>query len=220
VTPYRGPVGFVPPRSIGIEKKWAARDRIVSYLELFHLDNEHVVESVVESYEKIYGARGEKNRFRKSDYKERIAIAFSICNVLAKENMPRPPHYVARVCEVPCRPLLNMIKEMHLTPEELVRLKREDYELQDSPPQDYIDVVCSQINIPFATASQMRRAAEELQWTLHGRYPTVIAATAMQLVLRKRGELERGFASVDICEALGCGQKAIDQAIAALRAAQ
>jgi hypothetical protein len=193
------------------------RELITSVLAVFHLDNQHVMERAIENYDKIYGSRRARRGFRKSEFKQRVACAFSICNSLARLQMPRPPEYVARLCEVPCRPLLNVRAQLNLSEEELGALRPEDYELEEARPQDYIDVVCSNLRIPFNTAGEVRRVAEEAQWVLHGRQPTVIAAASIQFVLAERGELGVTASGADICNLFDCQQRTVDKALNALR---
>jgi transcription initiation factor TFIIIB Brf1 subunit/transcription initiation factor TFIIB len=210
--PLPPPILISPPSTGGKE----ARRKIENYLSVFFMDNENVVESVLKKYNLIYGTRVQRPGFRKCNMKERIAIAFSICNTLANEEMPRPPQYIAKLCGVSCRQLLNTVTHLKLSEEELEKMKREDYELASSPPQDYIDVLCSHLGIPFATGGEMRAVAEEARWILHGRYPTVIAAASMQLVLERRGELNKTVFAEKICEMLDCQQKTVNLSLKAL----
>jgi hypothetical protein len=192
------------------------RELITSVLAVFQLDNQHVSERVMENYDKVYGRRRTRLGFRKNEFKQRVACAFSICNTLARLQMPRPPEYVARLCEVPCKSLLNLPAYLSLEHEELTQLHPEDYELEEGQPQDYIDVVCSNLGISFNTAGEARRVAENARWILHGRHPTVIAAASLQVALTERGELERERA-IAICDLFDCRQRTVDAAAKILR---
>jgi transcription initiation factor TFIIIB Brf1 subunit/transcription initiation factor TFIIB len=194
-----------------------ARTRLSFYLAVFHLDNDNVVERVLKNYQQIYGGRAQRPGFRKNDAKNRLAMAFAICNTLARDQMPRPPHFITNMCGVSCKQLLNIVKHLNLSRQELDLLDRQDYELANSPPQDYIDVLCAHLGIPFAIGTEMRIVAEDAEWTLHGRYPTVIAAAAMQYVLCTRAHIDGKIDFYDkckeICEALDCHQKTVSEAM-------
>ena len=186
-------------------------------LAVFHLDNQHVFERVAANYGRIYGGRTPRPGFKKTEFKRRVAAAFAICNTLTRQQMPRPPSYVANLCEVPCRALLNLPSALNLGPAELERLGEEDYELAEARPQEYIDAVCSQLGIPFSLAGEARQLAEEAEWALHGRQPTVIAAACLQQSLADRGRLGVRIRREDICDIFTCQQRSVNQALAALR---
>jgi hypothetical protein len=189
-----------------MREKENIRDIFTRYLSLFSLDNESTINECINNYAKIYGAR---KIIRKNSYKNNLAIAFSICNTLAKEHTPRPPHYIAQLCNVPTKAMLNIVSALSITPEEKSTLKKEDYELQETCPEEYIDVICAHLGIPFHIASEGRETVNKSQRILFGRYPTVIAAASLEFVLRQKscGSLQR------ICELLGCKEKTVEQAI-------
>ncbi len=195
-----------------------ARESIISYLSVFHMDSEEVVNAVLQNYWKIYGGRenGRKG-FRKNDYKERVALGFSICNTLAREGIPRPPDYIARLCNVNRRAFLNLPSILALDSEELGRLRRRDYELKESEAEDYIDTLCSFLGVPFHLAGRIVETARKATEALHGCYPTVLAAASMQLELQREGLLETRVRGRDICELLQCQQKTVAKAIARFR---
>jgi hypothetical protein len=191
---------------------------VLDVLAVFHLDSQHVTERALENYRRVYGRRAARQGFRKCDFKRRVAAAFSVCNTLARLCLPRPPSYVAKLCGVPTRPLLNLPLHLRLSAEELASLRREDYELAQTRPQDYVDVVCSHLGIPFSTAGQARCEAEEAEWALHGRQPTVIAAAAILRTLSRTlsaADLDRR--RLELCHAFDCQQRTVSRALEAWR---
>ena len=190
---------------------------IAQVLGIFHIESHEVVNKAIENFEKIYNARARAKSFRRGEKKEALTAAFVICNTLAQCCIPRPPAYVARYCGVEgeWRSILNIAKVLRidLREAETAGLTREDFELQDSAPGDYIDTVCAHIGIPFNLASRMTLVADAAKNMLYGRYPTVIAAAAMQLVLNEVGLLTR-LSARDVCDQLTCQQKSVDRAIA------
>ena len=201
-----------------------ARERIVHYLSQFHMDTEEMADSVLENYWKIYGGRENgKNGFRKSRRKQAVAFTFSLCNVMAKEGVPRPPGFVADVCRLKKehrKKILQIPKSLNFGREERAQLRRSDYELQESEAEDYIDTLCAFSNVPFHIASRIRETAQRATWLLHGRQPTVLAAASMQIELGRVGLLGRSVSARDICELLECRQKSVTNAIRQLVAAE
>lgn len=193
-------------------------DRFLSYLSVFQLDNNYVLNDALDIYDKIYGRRQTgKNGFRKSEYKERIAIAFSICNALIKQHAPRPPRYIAQICDIPTSALLNVQSKMSLNLEESPQLRKSDWKLQEIEAQDYIDPLCAELNIPFHIGTIIRATAEKGQSLLPGCYPTVIAATAIQLELNRKNLLGKNHISpATICSLLHCQQKSVNRIIHSL----
>ena len=199
-------------------ERMRVRDTIVRCLSNFQMDTEEVVRLALENYWKIYGGRKSgKAGFRKDGDKERVAIAFSVCNTLARQGIPRPPGYVASVCGMPPEEhskLLKIPSVLALGKEELRQLRRSDYELQESEAEDYIDILCAILGVPFHFAGRIRSTAERITWYLHGRLPTVLAAASMQLELGRAGHLREDRVSAKtICELLDCKQKTVSGAI-------
>jgi transcription initiation factor TFIIIB Brf1 subunit/transcription initiation factor TFIIB len=200
-------------RRRNISEEEQARAAVLPYLELFHLGNAFVVEKVAQNYRAVYGRRVARRLCRPDGRKRRIAVAFSICNVLAREGMPRPASFIAQACGLEdgtYRPLLDLPRSLGLTSSDLRRLPRETYELLDPPPQDYIDTLCGLLGIPFDLATQMYDVAERLQWECHGRHPPGIAAAAVQHVLLQKGLLGTSYPSETICQAMGCQQRTVN----------
>lgn len=174
-------------------------DRIRGILDVMHLDNQHVRERVLNNYGKIYGRR--KKVCRGTARKENIAIAFAICNTLTRLRIPRPPEHVLHLCGLSSSTkfsknknsafIFNISKELKLSEAEMMRLKKEDYELAYAPPQYYIDTACSYLEIPFQQMQEMYEVALKANWTLYGKQPTVIAAASILHVLKRNGHWSR-----------------------------
>lgn len=186
-------------------------------LSVFHLDNAYLLELVLHNYNRVYGRRAPRADFKKTRCKERVAMAFSICNVLARERMPRPVHYVAGLCGLhSARPLLNLSKTLNFNLRDLFRLDACEYELTESSPSDYVGVLCADLGVSFAVAGKIRDVLDTSYWCFYGRRPTLIAAAAAQMVLQDLGQLTARRAA-DICVALACQQKAVSEGVRRFR---
>ena len=192
-------------------RRWTAGpDLLLSVLSVFHLDNQHVSERALENYRRVYGGR--EMWGREDDFRKRVAVAFSVANTLARLGFPRPPSYVAHLCDVPVRALLNLPRSLGLTEEELSRLRPEDYELRESSPQEYVDAACSHLGVSFSRAGEAAAEAERVEWAMHGRHPTVLAAAAIQLVLSQSGELS-GEKKLELCDLFDCRPSTLNSAL-------
>lgn len=190
------------------------REEIVNLLAHVHLDNEYLLERVCELYRKIYGGRSQRRGFRKSERKERVATAFAICNTLRREKMPRPVEHVTSLCGLTkWQPLLNIPHHLSLSEDELRGLSRDDYELRYSSPEEYVEVICAVMEIPFKTRQDAKRLAREVEWALYGRQPTVITAAVIQSVMARKGASSDALRKT-LCDNLDCTQKAVDAALA------
>jgi hypothetical protein len=211
----RGGAGEETPPPYIRSGEWAGERLALAVLAVLGVDNQHVSERVLQNYARVYGSRGPRPGFRKCDFKRRVAVAFSVCNTLARLHMPRPPSYVTRLCDLPTtRPLLNLPFHLRLERGELDALRREDYELRDGRPQEYVDTACSHLGIPFSAAGEAVSEAERAEWVLHGRHPTVLAAAAIQRVLGRRGELGEARRA-ELCHAFDCRQRTVDRVLEA-----
>lgn len=171
----------------------------------FNMDSQSVVEEVTAQYNKIYGCRRERSGFKKTEARHRLALAFSITNVLAREGFPRPPEYVAQVCGLrETGAMLSAANKLALTEEEKARLNREEYELQEPEPYQYVDPLCAHLGIPFATSTRAQQIleSEEVKWEVAAHKPTVVAAAA--LILANGGQRAK-----DICQALDCTTRTV-----------
>jgi len=182
-------------------------------LDVLKLDNGCLVYKIMKNYTLIYGRRKNRPGFRRSKIKRAVAMAFSICNVLAKEHCPRPVQYITGLCGVSNpKLLLNIPHSLKLNELELNRIGSEYYELEHSRPQDFVDVLCAYLRIPFHIASQLYTYVQRVEWDMYGKQPPVIVAAVMQKVLAELNMLEKGHAEY-ICEHLNCKQKAVTSAM-------
>ncbi len=197
-----------------------ARGRIADCLSVFHMDTEDTVELALDNFWRIYGGRASGRRgFRKSESKELVAVAFSICNTLARQGIPRPPDYITDVLGLTPREksaLLKIPAALNLDAEERVRLRRCDYELKNIEAEEYIDTLCSILEVPFHLAGRARETAQRATWLLHGRLPTVLAAASLQLELERAGLPNLRERRRAICEQLHCTQKSVSETISRL----
>lgn len=73
-----------------------AKDQVQDILQMLHMDNEDTVHKCVDIFIHIYWIR--RRGFRRSEYKERVALAVSIIKQLVRQRMPRPPLHLAHLC--------------------------------------------------------------------------------------------------------------------------
>lgn len=181
-----------------------SRAKVSEVLELFHLDNEHVRERVLEDYKKVYRDRPARRGFRKSESKDRLALAFAVCRQLNRLGAPRPPAQVAAACGVEDPgSLLRVAKALNMSREE-VRSGLGD--LPDALPEDYVDLLCGNLHLPRRLGCLARSLIEtaRIRWLMYGRNPGVIAGGVLHSVLVKLGErrpeeLSRRIAAVVDC---------------------
>ncbi len=177
-------------------------------LELFHLDNEYVRERVLEDYNRVYRDRPARRGFRKSEAKDRLALAFAVCRQLNRLGAPRPPSQVAAACGVEDPgSLLRAARLLNMTREE-ARSGLGD--LPDALPGDYVDLLCGNLHLPRRLGCLARGLIEaaRVRWLMYGRNPGHIAGGVLHSVLVKLGEsrpdeLAGRIASVLDCQA-GC----------------
>lgn len=174
-----------------------------------------MLERVIDLYIKIYYGRTRKPGFKKSAFKNKIAKAFAIVNTLNVEHCPRPMLSICKLCDLEsAKPLFNIVKALNIDESELSCLKSQDYRLVNPSPKDYIDVVCAYLNVSFKHASEAYQIAQSIEWKLHGRYPTVLAAACIQYVFDMRKiNVEKHL----ICEMLDCQQRAVNSALEYIR---
>ena len=208
--------GEIGPEIDGDEERRerVRREDVSPLLSVFHLDGGCVEEDVLHLYCRLYALR---RGTRKSEWKKNLALAFCIARVLTRHKCPRPIDDILLVCGVPLADkghLLQMAKWLNLRKEELESLEPDDYEWEDTSPQHYIDTLCSHLGIPFAAASEMEEVARGCEYALYGRQPSVLAAAAMQVVLRRRGFLALNPAlAEEVCKGLGCQQRAVNEVL-------
>ena len=215
-TPYEGSKVQIDKNETDIEgreellRERIRREEVSPLLSVFHLDGGAIEEDALSLFCRIFALR---SKVRKSEWKKNLALAFSIARTLSKHRCPRPIDDILLICGVPLSDrgqLLQMSKWMNLSKSEMENMDPNDYEWEDASPQHYIDTLCSFLNIPFHVASEMEIVAQNSEYVLYGKHPSLLAAAAMQIVLKKLGYLHREPQLADeICRGLGCQQKAI-----------
>ena len=187
---------------------------IADLLHFFGVEGNGEAEEIAHRiFARIYAKREERVGFRKTREKRNIALAFALANALTESGSPRPLDDIAVACGVSCRKvLLDLPRYLNFSPDELLYLKVDEYELQDPRPSDYVDVLCANLGIPFAVASQVREEIESDQ-VLCGRQPLVICAAVLERVLRARGQLVDGQRKKAICALARCQPRSVTSAV-------
>ncbi len=206
------------------EERWAEApptagfdgfDLLDRVLDVLRSDCHRVRQTAARLYWKIYGGRPEapSKGFRRSRHKERVAVAFAVCNTLAEEGMPRPVRYVTELCGLTSAlPLLHLTKSLRLGEDEISGMTPSEHTLLEPSPQEYVDTFCAHLGIPFHVAGLIRERVGRLQWELFGRSPSVLVAAAATAVLRELGELspER---SRTLCSELDCSPETVEHCL-------
>ncbi len=201
----------IAKRDDSVEKK------ISHLLSLFQIESEHVLNEIMNIYRKIYDNRRNGDGFRKTFINQKIAFAFAICNGLARCNCPRPPKYIAKVCNLPStRPLHDIPKSLRMGPDLLCDLEEEDYVLQEVEPYEYIDPICAHLCLPFHTASKAVELCKKLRNELRGTSQTLIAAASLYLSLEEEGIITDKLTR-ELCQLFGCLDLSIRKVILRLR---
>ncbi len=103
------------------EERMDSMTKVQSVLEKFHMDSKDMVTRCHENFERIYGRRRTCKGFRKSKFKESVAVAASIVRQMVLLKMPRPPEHVASLCGlVNTSPLLRVDAVLNFSKEEKV----------------------------------------------------------------------------------------------------
>ncbi len=181
-----------------------SRSKVSAVLELFHLDNEHVIERVLRDYRRVYRDRPARRGFRKCEAKDRLALAFAVCRQLNRLGAPRSPAQVAAACGVEdAGSLLRAGKVLNMTKEE-IRSGLGD--LPDALPQDYVDLLCSNLHLPRRLGCLARSLLEttRVRWLMYGRNPGHIAGGVLHSALVKLGEARPGELAEKIAAHLDC----------------
>ena len=183
--------------------------KIRAKLQHFQADNEYMVERVLHRFNRIYGHRKQRPGFRKDRNKEAVALAFAIHNTFCMEKAPRPPQFITKICGFESDgDLLQVPAILNMSEEEMKSMRREDYECSYAQPQDYIHTLCQFLGLNMYTANITHYLIKDWEWLVFGKYPRVIAASVLSIVLDHRSlQEEPGKASVTdemICEALHC----------------
>lgn len=171
-------------------------------------ENEGLRRRIEKKYNLLYRDRSRPG-FRKTELRARAAAAFCVMHALIEEKTPRPPDSIALAFGLERnKRLLNASDLLDLSSEEKASMKESDYTLPRIRPEDYVDVICSLLGIPFAAAGRMRTAAEKAEWIFSDRMPTTVCAAVMIGTLRREGR-STGETERDICELLAPAVKVI-----------
>ena len=160
-------------------------ERIRRILDVYHLDNKTIRDEAIKLFNTIYGDLTPGNGFRKSYYKESVAIAFSIINTLIHQGCPRPPSFIINLCAIDSGDLLDLPKTLGLTPEQMHGKHYRLYELSDIDPWDYVRTVARLFRLDPVTTRKMLDRVRVYQDNYPGKQPNTIAAAVMQDVLIK-----------------------------------
>lgn len=191
------------------EKDSRRRARVREVLAVFHLDNGHFVERVLQDYKDVYCDRPAVRGFRKCEAKDRLAMAFAVCRQLNRLGAPRPPGQVAAVCGVPDPgTLLRVDKLLNMSKSEV---RRGLHELPDAKPVDFVDLICGNLALPRRLACLVRNiiVSAKLRWLMYGRNPRHIAGGVLHSVLVKLGEGRPGEMARRIAEELDCSERCV-----------
>ena len=181
-----------------------SRRKVSEVLELFHLNNQHVRERTLEDYKAVYRDRPARRGFRKSEAKDRLALAFAVCRQLNRLGAPRPPAQVAAACGVEDPgSLLRVGKLLNMSREE-IRSGLGD--LPDALPEDYVDLLCANLHLPRRLGCLARSLMQtaRVRWLMYGRNPGHIAGGTLHSALVKLGESRPEELAARIAEALDC----------------
>lgn len=163
--------------------------------------NAELKRRIMLKYNLLYRSRT-RPTFRKTEFRARAAAAFSVMHALIEERMPRPPDSIALAFGLARnKRLLNAGDLLDLSQREKSCMKESDYTLPRIRPEDYVDVICSNLGVPFSTAGRMRLAAEKAEWIFNDRMPTTVCAAVMIGVMRIESGLNENI-EANICELL------------------
>lgn len=204
-----------PPPPSAFPPLAAKRIELRTLLDILRLESDSALEEALAVYRAVYGDRRPRSGFRPSRCKEKVATAFAVYRTLVRSGGSRPLHFVTELCGLTTsRPLLNLRRSLCLGPED--GLDPSLTELPHVEPQDYVDVLCANLGIPFHIASRAHALAEEVRWTLYGRHPAVITAAVLHHLLGDRPGGLSDELSERICSELDCQRKAVASALARL----
>lgn len=192
-----------------------AEERVRDVLQVLHMDNEEMVQRCVENFNRLYWWRKQRVGFRRSVYKENVALATAIWKQMIRQRMPRPISHLANLCGLDRPgPLLKAGKILNFNAKEEMELKGW-YEYEEAPPQDYLWTLCAYMSLPFwlpACAAQLA-TAHEVEERLSGVNPVHLAAGCLVSV----GAKFQAYANLTrvhaVCETLGCSIKPVRKVI-------
>ncbi len=200
----------------------SARERVLDCLATLQCGDAEVVESALSIFRRIYTLRRRRADFVGSRVRERVALAFSVCNALTKAGVPRPPEDIATVMGLESRrPMLDIARCLGFTEEDRAELsaRQECTELLDPEPADYTDIVCAKLDIPFHVAGEIREVVPRILARLYGRHPLVVLAVTIKSVLEAR-EGGQGLGREQerrLCEVARCQPRTLKAAVEELR---
>ncbi len=189
----------------------SARERVLDCLATLHCGDAEVVESALSIFRRIYTLRRRRADFVGSRVRERVALAFSVCNALTKAGVPRPPEDIATVMGLESRrPMLDIARCLGFTEEDRAEL---------SARQECTDIVCAKLDIPFHVAGEIREEVPRILTRLYGRHPLVVLAVTVKSVLEAR-EGGQGLGREQerrLCEVARCQPRTLKAAVEELR---
>lgn len=193
-----------------------AEERVRDVLQVLHMDNnEQLVARCVENFNRIYWWRGQRAGFRRSQYKENVALATSVWRQLVKLRMPRPILHVVRLCGLDSGgPLLRAKKILNFSEREGRELSGW-YEYEEAAPQDYLWTLCGYLSLPFwlpACAAQLS-SSNKVGQRLSGINPVHLAAGCLVSVGGKFNEYKNLLGVETVCTTLGCSVKPVKRVV-------
>ena len=211
-------------------------------LEKIGMDNECVIGHCCDNFKILYWLRCGK-KFRRSSFRENVALATSVFKQLVRLGVPRPPSHIADLCGLYSSSVFfhvekilriegrEKVKSVHLYLGFFISLKnvivvhflqeeiRGWFEHKEPRPQDYLWTLCACLYLPYwlpASAEQLMVAAN-VRWVLFGTNPVHVAAGVLLSAAAKFGQ--RFSESVNIktvCSTLGCSVKPVRKVIRAM----
>jgi hypothetical protein len=156
---------------------------ISQFLYQFHIDGE-ILEMVTRKYARIYDRRSDVT---KTDHRHRLAIAFSICDVLNTNGCPRPESHVSHVCGVKEAQMLNLAVHLGIPHEKYSK----DYVITYAEPYLYVDTFCDYLGVPYKITCFVRDLVLQIGWSHYGKKPETIVGGVLMKVLRATGYLDK-----------------------------
>lgn len=169
------------------EKDERRRSKIRDILSVFFLDNENTVEKVLSNYKTLYCDRQQRRGFKKTEAKDRLALAVSICRQITLNGAARLPSEVATVCGVErSSDLLNADKILNLNKEERMKNK---HKFIDAKPEDYARLITANLELPRRMGRVAERFIKAVKLKKHicGKKPQFIAGGVIYSLLVRLG---------------------------------
>ncbi len=179
------------------EKDERRRSKIREVLSVFFLDNENTVEKVLSNYKTLYCNRQPRRGFKKTEAKDRLALAVSICRQITLNGAARLPSEIATVCGVErTSDLLNADKILNLNREERLENK---HKFIDAKPEDYARLITANLELPRRMGRVAERFIKAVKLKKHicGKKPQFIAGGIIFSLL-----VRLGWQSDHVCKIL------------------